>query len=270
MSAAYDQRIRDALTERAGVVAYNDEKHRYHRIEPDGSLIRIPGVTTILGVIAKPALLWWSAGAAVDHMRTVIAESRDITEDDLENARSAHQRIAKEGADIGTIVHDTFAGWLTGEPTELPVDDDEAMAAASAIDAWIDAREPEPIAVEQIVVESTRPLWAGRLDLVCRLPEYPQGLVIVDLKTNRTGAYPEHVLQNAAYAKCVHGTTGEPVAATIVVHASRYGAGWSEVTRDEWEWQKDAAMFERAFALHDHMRELRKLTAPPKIVDTAA
>jgi len=255
-------RMRAALMEAASVISYNDEQHRYHRIEPDGSLVRIPSVTTILGVIDKPALKWWSARVAVEHMRSVLAEDRAITEEDLDAARRAHQRIANDGASIGTIVHDTFAAWLTGAEPALPADDDEAMAAATAIDAWIDARQPEPVAVEQIVVESSRPLWAGRLDLVCRLPEYPDGLVVVDLKTNKTGAYPEHLLQNAAYAKCVQDATGEQVHATIVVHASRYGAGWSEVVRDVWDWPIDAAMFERAFALHHHMRELRAVTNP--------
>lgn len=256
-----DADITAALAAAASVIDYNDEQHRYHRIDPDGTRVRIPSVTTILGVIAKPALVWWSAGAAVEHMRSVVAEERAITDDDLEDARRAHQRIANEGANVGTIVHDTLAAWLTGEEAALPADD-EVMAAAAAVDAWLDARQPEPVAVEQIVVESSRPLWAGRLDLVCRLPEFPGGLVVVDLKTNKTGAYPEHLLQNAAYAQCVEHATGEPVHATIVVHASKYGAGWSEVVRDSLDWRVDAGMFERAFDLHRHMAELRAVTKP--------
>ena len=48
---------------------FDEEKHRYYL---DGK--QMTGVTTILGVLAKPALIQWAANMAIDSVRGQVAK----------------------------------------------------------------------------------------------------------------------------------------------------------------------------------------------------
>uniref|UniRef100_A0A6M3L9L5 PD-(D/E)XK nuclease superfamily protein n=1 Tax=viral metagenome TaxID=1070528 RepID=A0A6M3L9L5_9ZZZZ len=75
---------------------------------------RLTGITTILGVIAKPALISWAANMAVDYIDEKLPVKRDnnvlsVDADDfkriLEEARKAHTRKKEEAGQKGTDVH---------------------------------------------------------------------------------------------------------------------------------------------------------------------
>ena len=73
---------------------------------------KMTGVTTVLGMIAKPALIPWAANMAVDYVREkspVVKEGRrniyQVTTEILEDARTAHTRRKEERGAEGGNTH---------------------------------------------------------------------------------------------------------------------------------------------------------------------
>jgi hypothetical protein len=79
---------------------YNDEKHEY-RLDDE----LLPGVTTILGTLSKPALIQWAANMACDYINSVMIEGKPITLDVIKEARTAHAKKRDKAAGQGTDVH---------------------------------------------------------------------------------------------------------------------------------------------------------------------
>lgn len=70
---------------------------------------RMTGVTTILGTIAKPAILGWAVGLCADYARSQIRANKAYSKEDLdgifEEAKKAHTKKKDQAADIGTKLH---------------------------------------------------------------------------------------------------------------------------------------------------------------------
>ena len=91
-------------------------KHHYYYADADGTKA-YTGITTILGVLAKPALIPWAARMAVDYIRENCEEREDVgsgpapdyvyhaSEYVLEKAKSAHTRKKEEAGAHGTDAH---------------------------------------------------------------------------------------------------------------------------------------------------------------------
>ena len=95
---------------------FNKEEHYY---ELDGK--RMYGITTILGVIAKPALIQWAANMAVEYVM-------NIAEQDGKGNYTCNDEVLKEAA-----IQPIAAPAKTEEkPKEAKKDEkkDEAQAAA--------------------------------------------------------------------------------------------------------------------------------------------
>ena len=72
---------------------------------------RMTGVTTILGVIAKPALISWASNQAVDYIVGKSRATKDVfavsvTKQELEEARTAFAKKRDKAAESGTDIHD--------------------------------------------------------------------------------------------------------------------------------------------------------------------
>ena len=140
----------------------------------------LPGVTTILGVIAKPALINWANRmglAGIDTAKHV---------DSL--------------AGIGTLAHAMIAAHLTGTEADTsdysPKDVSQAENACLSFFEWTKGREIKTTLSEHQMVSEQLQFggtcdWYGALD---------GNETIIDLKTGR-GLYDEHTYQLAAYAQ---------------------------------------------------------------------
>jgi|SRR5665213_73109 len=82
---------------------FDEKKHKYYL---DDELL--PGVTTILGTLAKPALIQWAANEAVKYVIEKWGEN-GLTKDELfavlDEAKTAHARKRDKAADSGTDTH---------------------------------------------------------------------------------------------------------------------------------------------------------------------
>jgi hypothetical protein len=179
-------------------------------------------VTSILSVIAKPALVNWSANT---ERTLVIGASADLYEDlptDGEKMsraayvatltqrvgkRKAHQKELAKASEIGTQVHALIEWTLRKEKGE-PVGDapqltfDAASHAFSVWETWRTRVTLKPLEMEQMIWSSTH-RFAGTLDLLARITiDAGPVTAVLDWKSGKA-IYDEAILQNAAYIEAL-------------------------------------------------------------------
>lgn len=181
-----------------------------HRYRLDGQWV--PGVTTIIGVLDKPALKKWAADTVaawvVDHA-TVTDTIRDLggREPTYQFLRAIPFQKRDDAAARGTELHDYAERLLNGQTVDVPEDHVPVMESALAfLDDW----QIEPALVEGCVA-SREHSWAGKFDLIARYTRPDTGatgLGIFDWKSGK-GLYSEYAWQLNAYAHAeFHGENG--------------------------------------------------------------
>lgn len=151
--------------------------HTQYRLA-DGT--KVPGVTTTLGILAKPALLdWaWRCGLAGDDYKLV----RD------------------SAARVGTLAHYLVLCHLKDERPELdsysPEDVDKAENCLLSYFEWEKTRRVVPLLIEVSLV-SEEYKFGGTIDCYARIDSE---LVLLDYKTGK-GIYPEMIYQVSAYCR---------------------------------------------------------------------
>ena len=162
----------------------------------------IPSVTTILGALAKPALVPWAARVAAEATAAAIADGA-THEDAIATGKAAPNKRRDKSADAGTLAHEYAERMLRGEDVAEPgsADDRRAWRCAVALATWVDAQGFTILAVERelngsIPIDASSPMQiAGTCDLILASAD---GIVIADLKTGKT-PYSETIAQLAAY-----------------------------------------------------------------------
>ena len=170
---------------------------------------RLPSVTTVLDVIAKPALAPWYAKQERRYFETAMLEvlSKPGARDpeyvlsavvDAIGGVKAADREKQRAATIGTAIHAgiewqlrTCLGEDAGAEPVLP---DAATWAIESWKDWAKSTALEPLAIERTVYCEACG-YAGTLDLYARVEGV---LTVLDWKSRRA-IYPEAFLQNAAY-----------------------------------------------------------------------
>ena len=171
-----------------------------------------PSVTTLLEIIAKPALLGWISKVEREMVIKVAGELyQDCPVDKkmsaaawqvtlnnrLGTAKASAKELAKAG-EIGSQVHALIEWSLKAELLHdagpSPRISDQAQWAYMAWQNWRRRVHLKPLYVEQVVYSSEYG-YAGTLDLVA---EVNGVLTVLDWKTGK-GVYNEAHLQNAAY-----------------------------------------------------------------------
>lgn len=139
----------------------------------------MPGATTVLGILNKPALVPWSNRLGLQGI--------DVG------------KFVDDKAAIGTLAHAIVTDWLMGIETDTshydPHQVDAAMNAALSFFEWFKKNPIEPILVEGQLVCDLRG-YGGTIDIYGILHEQ---YTLLDLKTG-SGIYPEHGYQIAAYS----------------------------------------------------------------------
>jgi hypothetical protein len=161
-----------------------------HGYSLDGE--RIPGVTTVVGKLGKPALTGWAARMAaeyaVDHWGELAGLGPTAR---LGAIKGAADRASRVAMTRGSRVHAFGAALATGRAVDVP---EELAEPVEAYARFLDRWHLEPVATE-LPVCSTRYGYGGTLDAIYRHPDL--GNILVDIKTG--GVYADHALQLAAY-----------------------------------------------------------------------
>lgn len=170
---------------------------RGHGYTLDGA--KIPGVTTILGDgLAKPALVNWAAntvaGYALDHW----AELGEMKPSErLKILQKAHYADRDAAGKRGTEVHRLGDKLTRGEKVDVP---EELAGHVDSYVRFLDDFQVEAFLVEAPVVNYRRN-YAGTMDLGAWFPTLGQRLAC-DVKTARSGVFPDNALQIAGYRFC--------------------------------------------------------------------
>jgi hypothetical protein len=155
---------------------------------------RLPGVTTILGVLNKPALLEWAARVEREYMEKLRGAPPLV-----EYAYAVQRDTA---ADVGSVAHARIHASLRGlelDEEGLPAEAvDKSMNAWVRFDDWWRAERFSLVVTEQPMV-SERWQIGGTLDIVA---ESPEGLTLCDVKSSKPHPkwpWDEVIAQVAAY-----------------------------------------------------------------------
>jgi CRISPR/Cas system-associated exonuclease Cas4 (RecB family) len=196
---------------------FDEENHRYYL---DGR--QMTGVTTILSILAKPALIQWAANMAVDYIeglaRTRSDGERYVLLDipEFQKARKAHAQKRDESADIGKLAHKWCERYVKGENPER----EEALGIITDnFLKWVEEAKPKFIASEK-VVWSQKHWFAGTLDFIA---EIDGKVYLGDIKTG-SGIYSEMFLQTSGYQLALEET--EPkikIEGHIIVNPTKKG-----------------------------------------------
>ena len=215
-------------------IKFNEKAHRYTL---DGK--PLTGVTTILGVIAKPALIQWSANMAVDYL---IANPGDY-----KGARKAYAIKRDAAADIGTIAHKWIEDWINGEkPKENP----EVSHMTDNFVEWATDNEVEFLASEKIVY-SKKHWFAGTLDFLCKI----KGKTYLgDIKTS-SGIYDEYFFQTSAYQLALQEHEDIKIDGHVIVNCKKDG-GFNK--KFSFDYDKNIKAFLGALDIYRRKGELER------------
>jgi hypothetical protein len=161
----------------------------------------VDGVTSVLGVIAKPALVPWAVKMTAEAIGR--AWKPGVASDEIEIARAiadakmAHRRKTEDAAAIGTLVHRYAENVLKGLPAEIPTNA-EARRSCEAFEEWRIAHLVRARHVERKVY-STGYSYAGTCDLVAVIDGAE---TVADVKTS-SGIYSEMFYQVSAYKEAL-------------------------------------------------------------------
>lgn len=160
---------------------YTIDRTKQHTVYRAADGTRVPGVTTVLGILDKPALLAWAHKMGL--------EGKDF------------RKVTSEAADIGTVAHALCEAYLTNrelDQTNIAPDImDRAENAYLKFLDWFDSQRLLCEASELVMVsESLR--VGGTADLIA-LRRHDEKRLLVDLKTCK-GIYREQKIQACAYA----------------------------------------------------------------------
>jgi hypothetical protein len=170
--------------------------HTQYRLA-DGT--RLPGVTTVLGVLNKPALVPWANKLGLEGIDS--------------------SRYVDESAKIGTLAHYLVQRHLTKQAPDLSqygtFEVDKAENALISYFEWEKSREIETIENEMpLVSESYR--FGGTIDCYCKIDGE---IWLLDFKTGKA-IYPEMLIQLAAYRQLLN-ENGYPVDKAKILRIGR-------------------------------------------------
>lgn len=179
-----------------------------HRYKLDGEWV--PGVTTIIGVLDKPAIPKWAAG----EVAAFVADQPSLV--DLMNEKGGREPVIQFLKNLpwqkrdtagarGTKFHDFAERILLGESVEVPP---EQVGMVESALAFMDDWHIEPVLIEAAVA-SREHRWAGKLDIIADAAHSKfTGRAIWDWKSGKA-IYTSAAFQLNAYAHAeFHGEGG--------------------------------------------------------------
>jgi hypothetical protein len=159
------------------------------------------GVTSVMGVVAKPALMTYPMNKAIEFLKALNTKP---TEEDFRNARRAHIEHSNAGKKAGKVGHALVEALLLNKPTTMPTDKTEreyAESVATAFESWKTDFKPEIISTEEAVYSLSHD-FAGTFDLMAKIDGK---ITLLDFKTtnpsyyNPDGIYAEYFGQLGGY-----------------------------------------------------------------------
>ena len=211
----------------------NDGPRTYKITASDGTVYEYPSVTSVLGIISKPALYGWyaktTAEGYTDLLRSnevgdfgeLLAVERYRLPEFEKLAKGSGRSALKQAGDTGSRVHH----WIECENTDQPLPDvtEDMTSSLDAYRTWKDEIGITIMEAEQVVYSHTY-RFAGTLDALGLTKDGKR--VLLDYKTSN-GIYDETALQLSAYAIAEQEMSGgDPVDEAWVLRLPKDGKGF--------------------------------------------
>jgi len=169
------------------------------KFQKNGKGIRLPGVTTVTGQLAKPALIKWANKIGLEGIEV--------------------GKYVDDKADIGTLAHAMITDKLSDKDTDTSDYSknqiDQAENAVLSYLEWDKKHEVESIMVEEPLISDTMG-FGGTADIYAKVDGVFE---LIDLKTG-SGIYPEMFAQVSAYQQLLI-ENGHPVDRVRVLNIPR-------------------------------------------------
>ena len=189
----------------------------------------VPGVTTVLGILNKPAVVKWANNLGLQGI--------DST------------KYVDEKAAIGTLAHQMIADYLRGQETDTSeyskVQIDQAENAVLAFFEWERTHPIDVVLVETPMV-SEQYRYGGTVDCLAKLNG---DLCLIDFKTS-SGIFPEMMIQLAAYRQLLI-EHGHNITQAMILRVGR--------TDDEGFEERLVNHLDKRWELFLHCREIYRL-----------
>ena len=226
---------------------------------------RLPGVTTVLGVLDKPALLGWAARTAAD-AAVEACTSGAPPEAAKEMGRKAVFARRDKAANLGTQAHALVEAHFAGDPVDVDVSDPDSAKVYACARRAIDhiVATCTRVVLSETAYTDTAAGFGGTLDLVV---ERNGRLLVADLKTGK-GAHDEVVPQLAAYRHLLGSVGGVFVEGGLVLHVPVDGDGVVEHEISPWKLDVGWTIFQSALSIYE-TRKLARLVDDKKGDDDA-
>ncbi|MGW2514997.1 hypothetical protein ACWC0A_37645 [Streptomyces scopuliridis] len=182
-------------------------------IDPNDAGIKVPGVTSIVGMLPKDFLTFWaakeSAEAAVDNWDLIGQLIKRDPAGAIDYLKNAHRRKSKAASDLGSSAHDIFERQARGDvinPRHIHAD---IKPHVRWFDEFLQEVQPEFLHLEE-TVWSDQHHYAGSFDAIARIDGE---VAVLDWKTSKS-VYDSVALQLSAYRyadRIILEETGESV-----------------------------------------------------------
>jgi len=217
--------------------------HTVYKLK-DGT--RVGGVTTIVGVLNKPALLDWA--------NRIGLEGTEM------------KRYVDDKADIGTLAHDMVISKLKG--TDCDTSDysanqiEQATWAANSFWNWAKDRKIKPLICETPLV-SEKYCFGGTEDIYAEIDDARE---LLDLKSG-SGIYPEHITQVSGGYEILLEENGYKIDRTRILNIPRTNnENWGELIVSDKQRELHRKLFLGCLNIYNLQKELRneKVVYPKK------
>ena len=212
-----------------------DIKAKAHTVYKATDGTRVPGVTTILGILNKPALIKWANNLGLQGI--------DST------------KYRDEMADIGTLAHKMIVDYFNKAKTDTTdySKNQIELAENCLLSFWEWEREHK---IKVIMAEKTLVSeefgFGGTIDCYCLLDDKP---TLLDFKTGKA-IYPEMFYQLAAYSQLLS-EARHPIAVARILRIGRDNdEGFEE--RLVADTTKHLELFKHCLAIYNLQKEIKK------------
>jgi hypothetical protein len=210
----------------------------------------VPGVTTALRVLDKPALIPWASKLVAEYFLDAVSSGRTDYDKIFLEAKGAPNKRKEDAGGFGTNVHKYAEAVLKKLPLPELVSD-QAKKGAEAFHKWFDSHKIEVLASERICF-SQEFYYGGTCDLVANIDGEQ---VVGDFKTS-SGIYNEARFQTAAYQQALEEETGAKFAARIVIRFDKKTGKFETKTFRNFD--LDFAGFKHALEIHRTLQAIKQ------------
>lgn len=193
------------------------QKGRSRFYQPRGTTLLLPSVTTVLGIIDKPALVGWASRTTAESIRTNLTPmvgkvlTNEMLQEHVHVSKRYPSKVKADAGDFGTRMHEAIEQILNGrEPTIAP----DIAQAVDSFRLWWESVDLE-IKFTELHLASIKHGYGGGTDVVA-MNRKTLTPVICDWKSSN-GIWDEMALQVSAYYHAYWEMTGDqPESAWIV------------------------------------------------------